>query len=147
MAVCEILPNLWLGNINIARNSIFFTKNNIKIVFNCSKDINFFSNYTENIRIPIDDNLKKTEIKKMYDYLDKAADLINTKLSNNEGVLVHCYAGKQRSATIIAAFLMKYGKLKSLDAIQSIKSKRLIAFTPLINFKQALFKYEKFLSN
>ena len=146
MSVCEILPNLWLGNENIAKSNLFFKRNNINIVVNCSKDIPFYSNYTQNIRIPVDDNLEDIEIDKLYNYLDKAANLMETCLSNNEGILVHCYAGKQRSATVIASYLMKYGNLKTNDAILSIKSKRLVAFTPKVNFKTALIKYEKYLS-
>ena len=147
MSVCEIIPNLWLGNINIARNSKFFESNKIKLVLNCSKDISFYSNYTKNVRIAVDDNLKSEEIDKMYKYLDKGSDLINMTINRNEGVLVHCFAGKQRSATLIAAFLMKYANLKMKDAILSIKSKRLVAFTPCINFRSALQRYEEYLSN
>ena len=49
MSCCEIIPNLWLGNIKSAQNNNFFEKYNIQIVLNCSTDIPFFSNYTTNI--------------------------------------------------------------------------------------------------
>jgi len=147
MSACEIVANLWLGNIKASKSSLFFDENNIDVVINCSKDIPFYSNYTENIRIAVDDSLEEEEIEKLYTYMDKATILINTKLLEQKSVLVHCYAGKQRSAAIVAAYLMKYGNLSLNDSLQSIKSKRLIAFTPGINFKNALNKFEKYLLN
>jgi len=141
MSCCEIIPNLWLGNIKSAQNNNFFEKYNIQIVINCSKDIPFFSNYTTNIRISINDNLEDSEIDKMYTYLNNSSNLINKNLLLNNGVLVHCFAGKQRSACIIAAYLIKYCNMSLKDSIQAIKSKRLICFTPQINFLKSLKKY------
>ena len=147
MAVCEILPNLWLGDIRSARNKAFFEDNNINIVINCSKDIPFYSNYTKNFRISIDDNLEKSEIDRFYLYIDKAVNLINNEILNSKNILVHCYAGKQRSAALVSAYLMKYGNISLKEAIDSVKSKRLIAFTPGVNFENALVKYENYLKN
>jgi protein-tyrosine phosphatase len=147
MSVCEILPGLWLGNINSAKSNDFFQIYNISIVINCSKDIPFFSNFTKNIRISVNDNLQRHEIDRMFDYLDKACDLIHNSLLNSESILVHCFAGKQRSATLICAYLMKYGNMSLEVAIQSIKSKRDIIFTPIINFKNTLLKYQQYLKS
>ena len=143
MAVCEIIPNLWLGDIRIAKNKIFFDENDINIVINCSKNIPFYSNYTTNIRISVDDNLQPEEIKKLYLYLDKACDLINEKLLDNRKILVHCYAGKQRSASVIVSYLMKYSNMSLQESIDAVKSKREIIFTPGINFLDSLVKFEK----
>ena len=74
------------------------------------------------------------EINKLYNYLDKESDLIYKHLQNNQSILVHCYAGKQRSASIIVAFLMKYARMSLNDSIMSIRTKRLTAFNPSINF-------------
>ena len=59
MSVCEILSNLWLGNIVSAKNSRFFIENNINVVVNCSKDLSFYHNNTKNYRISIHDNLHR----------------------------------------------------------------------------------------
>ena len=147
MSVCEILPNLWLGNIVAAKNAKFLLNNNIDIIINCSKDLRFFSNKTINYRVAVHDNLEKEEVDKFYEYLDKIIPLIHTHLNNNKTIFVHCYAGKQRSASIVACYLIKYGKLTLKQSIDSIKSKRLVAFTPGINFNDALLLYEKSVSN
>jgi protein-tyrosine phosphatase len=143
MSVCEVMPGLWLGNIKIAQNLSFFETNNIHCVINCSKDIPFYCNKCENIRISVNDDLKISEINKLYEYFDKAADFINSRLLDNKNILVHCYAGKQRSASIIVVYLMKYCDLSLKNSIIVLKSKREIVFTPTINFRKSLLKYEK----
>ncbi len=147
MSVCEILPNLWLGNIKIAQNLKFYEDNKINCVINCSKDIPFYNNNCINIRIAVHDNLEEKEIEKLYTYFDKSADLINKLLLENKNILIHCYAGKQRSASIVSVYLMKYANINLYNSILLIKTKRQVAFTPGINFKTSLIKYEKDLKN
>uniref|UniRef100_A0A6C0IWM7 Tyrosine specific protein phosphatases domain-containing protein n=1 Tax=viral metagenome TaxID=1070528 RepID=A0A6C0IWM7_9ZZZZ len=146
MSVAEILPNLWLGNIICSRNSKFILDNAINVVVNCSKDIPFLTNKTKNYRIAVDDNLKQEEVSKFFDYLDKIIPIIHEHLMTNDNVLVHCYAGKQRSASIISAYLMKFSKMSLKQSIECIKTKRLVAFTPEVNFLRALTKYELILN-
>jgi len=136
----EILSGLWLGNILDAKNKEFISS--LDIVVNCSKDIPFLSKNTKNIRIPIDDNLDKQEIKNLLKFLPKITSFIHTSLTNNKNILVHCYAGKQRSASVIVAYLIKYLNISLDKAILLVRSKRDIIFTPCINFKRALLKFE-----
>jgi len=143
MAVCEILPNLWLGNLKAAHSEEFLTNHNITLVVNCSRDIPFFSNTTKNVRISVNDNLKKNEIQRLYNYFSKAVDVIHDNLNDMQTILVHCYAGRQRSASIIAAYLMKYADMRYEEAINIIKSKRAVAFMPGINFEDALIQFQK----
>lgn len=141
MYATEILPNLWISSILTIKNNQFYDINNIKCVINCSKEIPFFSENTLNIRIPVADNLKPAEVDRLYLYMDKATEIIHSHFKKYQGVLVHCYAGKQRSASIITAYLMKYGNMSLEQAIYAIKSKRIGVFTPNNNFKNALVKF------
>lgn len=143
MSATEILPNLWISGIVDIRNGMFYTNNNIKCVINCSKDLPFYSCNTLNIRLPVNDNLKKNEIQNLYKYMDKATNIIHSHFKKNQAVVVHCYAGKQRSASIIVAYLIKYGNMSIQDAINSIKSKRIYVFTPCNNFIDAIKKFKK----
>ena len=60
----------------------------------------------------------------------------------NKKIFVHCYAGKQRSATIVCAYIMKYLNLSYKCSIELMKSKRIVVFTPLPNFDDALRLFE-----
>tara|TARA_B100000575_G_scaffold294618_1_gene312259 strand:- start:2404 stop:2838 length:435 start_codon:yes stop_codon:yes gene_type:complete len=137
----QIIPNLWLGNIIDSRNSEFLKQ--IDVIINCSTNIPFYSKNTQNIRIRIEDNLEQDEIDNMFKYLDKTSDFLHKNLLENKSIFVHCYAGKQRSATIICSYLMKYLKLSYKEVSELMKTKRLIVFTPLPNFEKALEKYEE----
>tara|TARA_B100001093_G_C26550247_1_gene894159 strand:+ start:235 stop:678 length:444 start_codon:yes stop_codon:yes gene_type:complete len=140
MSACEIITDLWLGNIRDSRNQEFI--NSVDIVINCSKKIPFLNKKKKCIRIPIDDNLEKEEIMNMYKFYPKITKIIYSYLVNNKVVFIHCYAGKQRSASIVVAYLMKYLGIKMNNAIKLLESKRSIVFTPLVNFENALLLYQ-----
>ncbi len=140
----EIYPGLWLGD-TVAGSDIAFLKlNNIKYVFNCTRSMPFCSKEWKlkgKYRVPILDDLTDEQNYKMYLQLDKCSKLIGKLLPKNN-ILVHCHAGRQRSLAIIAAFLMKYGKLSKNEAIESIRSKRCIVGLPFVNFDKALTHYQ-----
>jgi len=143
MSIKEIIPGLWLGNKNICVHKQFFKDNNIEIVINCSKDIPFIELDVEKVRLKINDDLEKDEIINMYQNLDYITDYINKNLLLCKNILVHCYAGKQRSATVIVAYLMRYGKMNLYKTMELIKSKKKDVFTPTCNFIEALKLYNK----
>ena len=135
----EIIPNLWIGDYHSSINHNFLLENNIKTVINCSKNLKFveFKNLNK-LRIPIDDNRSNESNKKMLEYFEKFYDIIDQSLKNNEGVLVHCRMGCQRSATLIALYLMKKNNINFKQARKIIRSKRYYALYPFINFHKIL---------
>ncbi len=147
----EIIPNLWLGDEQGPTDRQFIEKCNIKFIINCSKDLAENKFGIENIRINVDDrpsvsHSEDNEI--MYESLESCVDYIHKCIvSNGKSVLVHCKAGKQRSASVIAAYIMKFGEVDIDKAVYYIRTKRPIAFTPMINFLPALKKYMLTLSN
>jgi protein-tyrosine phosphatase len=58
-------------------------------------------------------------------------------------VLVHCAAGMQRSAAIVAMYIIATSQYKVENAIQYVQSKRPIAFTPRANFLKSIQIFEK----
>jgi protein-tyrosine phosphatase len=58
-------------------------------------------------------------------------------------ILVHCAAGMQRSAAVVAMFLIATQGMKWEDALQFIRQRRPIAFYPSANFLKAIQGFEK----
>ena len=142
-----VIKNIWLGNKSSSQNREFLNNNKIKLVVNCTTDINIPQWYEEDdinyIRLPIYDwnsesnnNILKAEI----------MNIINTMhiyKEKNKNILVHCFAGMQRSATVIACYLMYYYNFKAEHAIFYIRDKRNIAFKPQPTFNSFIFNYKK----
>ena len=143
----EILPNLWLGNLRGASDKKFMENKNISIIINCTKDYPFYFEKIPRYRIPVNDNRDPNNMKIMFNHLDKAVNTIDYYLSKNEPVYVHCYAGAQRSATIVVSYLMKKYKLPKTKAIEFVKQKRPIIFFNSPTFDIILNKYESLLEN
>jgi protein-tyrosine phosphatase len=121
-----IINNLWLGNYKLAYSREFLKKFNIKIIINVSKIPNKYENDKElNIKyinlLVRDKEVCNMNIQKEFEYI---INLIHYCLNNNMPVLVHCKKGHHRSASIIAAYLIKYKNYSYFDAIESINKLR-----------------------
>lgn len=159
--------NLWLGNYKAALDYNFLKDNNISVVINCTREIPFIYNITdkplklETIRIPVFDTSLNNDNKIMKDKLEYVIPFINTKFfKEHKNILIHCAAGKSRSATVVAAFIFNYTKntIKNskydtskvakddqimINAIKYIINKRNCTFYygSKVNFKKALEEY------
>lgn len=138
----EIIQNLWLGNRNSPTESDNLIKNNIKLIINCSKDIMYNVDHNiQVIRLPIHDMNSVESNQILADKINYLTFIINIYLKNNIGVLIHCYAGVQRSATVVLCYLLKE-KSMSLDMAKAImKEKRSIVFFPYPTFNQFINNY------
>jgi protein tyrosine/serine phosphatase len=130
----EILPGLWLGNEATSQNEEFMKKHNIAVIVNASRDIpsKFLGNIYY-IRVPVDDpgyvRGDDKNVKIMRKSLPLVLEIIKRALLRGINVLVHCHAGAQRSAIIVAMFLLKNGHARSSDhAVELVVQKRPIAF-------------------
>jgi len=143
----KIMNRLYLGNFQAAKDKDFFKKKNIRAVLNCSKDIpnHFASNKNvEYMRIPVDDSLKQKDYDLMFDFMPVIVAFIHKHIvTQKNNILIHCYAGRQRSAISVAVYLVdKYG-LDPKEACKVVLDKRPEAFHfgKSLNFDQALSKY------
>ena len=132
----ETIKNLFIGNKLSADNY----SEKFSLVVNCSKDIPFSDKCKQGIRISVNDNGEDTDINALLNYMlnTNALEQIHNKLTNNEPVLVHCFAGMQRSCSVVACYLIKYRNATPQQAIDFIKSKRRIAFFGNVNFMRTL---------
>ena len=137
-----ILPGLWLGNAKASMDEEFIKKNNIVSVFNCTKDLPFHSSIRRRFRVPVDDNLKQEEIRNMELWSFEIVYKL-TKEHKHGNVLVHCYAGMQRSAAVIAMYLIGNHRMKKDNAIAYIKRKRPLAFWPFTNFEKSIEDFQQ----
>ena len=141
MSANEIFTGLWLGNVKDSKNPDFI--NRMDIIINCSKSLPFLDNTKKCLRVYVDDNLDKEEIYNLYNYLPKMTEVIHTSLQHNKNVFVHCFAGKQRSASIVVGYLIRYCGLTLEQAKIVLETKRNIVFTPYMNFESALKLFEE----
>ena len=145
-SVTEVIPGLFLGNEYSALNKSFFDKNGIQFVINFTPDVpnKFKSKGVEYLRVKIDDSLLPQDIARMTKDLPDIVRFLNKKHKiEKKKVLVHCHAGMQRSAIVVAAYLMKLGNLKPMEAIRAVIKKRPIAFLngQSLNFERSLRVY------
>lgn len=126
--VNQVYPRVWLGNRIIALDKDFMVANNIGLVVNCTKEIPFVTDtlsYPDieldsadsadaadaalktinTIRIPVDDSLLERDIIAMEHYIGTYLPQIIEAYRQDKQILVHCFAGKQRSAIVVAALL------------------------------------------
>lgn len=143
--VHEIIPGIFLGNKEAAHDISFLKRNRIHLIVNCTKDIPFQDTFAtiENYRVPIDDKLDIEDSKTLLFLIPMILQKILAAHYNRSNVLVHCFAGMQRSATVIACLLMFMHRMSKDEAIQYIQSIRPIAFTPSANFWYTLQHFEK----
>lgn len=143
----EIIPKLFIGNIASAKDLNFIKNNNIEVIINCSNHIeNYFLAQTniKYYRCPIDDSLEEYDINLMKTYLPIFIKIIDESITKNKSVLVHCHAGRQRSAALIAGYLMYKKGMSIEEAYKYIILKRPEAFHygKSYNFHKSLEHYK-----
>lgn len=78
------------------------------------------------------------------DELDAAADYIHSIVKNGGNIYVHCKAGRSRSAMAVAAYMIKYGHLKTGEAVSILRSCRPLSKAHKKEKAQRLQEFENF---
>ncbi|RIA80891.1 dual specificity phosphatase, partial [Glomus cerebriforme] len=137
----EIIQDfLYLSGVYTAANGDLLASNNITHVINISPCTNFYET-----KVP------KSILKKLYvhdepgENIKKFFDVSNKfiyKAKETRGrVLIHCWAGRSRSVSLILAFLMDLYKYSFNEAFNYVKAKRSI-IKPNRGFRLQLSDYE-----
>jgi len=133
----QIKPyKLWIGSKADSMNVKAAQRHHIGLVVNCTRDIPFSVPGVKRVRVPIDD--MPDENPTLLKALPRAVRAIDLALSRGQGVLVHCYAGISRSASVVAAFLMAREGLTPTQAMARIRKAKPETFKPRANFLPTL---------
>lgn len=145
--VNEVIPNLWLGNLKSAYSKHFLTKYNIKYIISIFE--NFDTKYKFNnityLYIPIKD--KYIYSSNLIHLFNTTNDFIKSALDNNSPILVHCKRGHHRSASLVAAFLIKHKNIDYTQAITYINKLRPYSFRRDTTITKELFRYYLYLNS
>lgn len=149
----KILPFLFLGSKWDATDDEFIRDNRIGFILNVSRDGSSQSMirqypYIKYKHIIVKDDPDQDilyHFPDAFDFIDAAKLYCNNeKVQNNSNVLVHCVHGISRSPTIVIGYLMKEKCMNFVDALDFVRSKRLI-ISPNLGFLCQLREYEQFL--
>jgi protein-tyrosine phosphatase len=121
----EILPDLWLYKSRDSKNLV-----NVFHI-NCDNDLKFLTNAPDKLI---------EELKQFYEYTLYKVKTIHEYLKDNRTVVVSCKTGRHLSQIVVAAYLIKYGKLSPGDAMNAMKSKNGELFEGTIYYSQVLEK-------
>jgi len=135
----EVLPGFYLGSIGAAFNKKVLEEHKIEHILCCCAGVKeaYPTLFTYKMLKLLD---KPTE--DITQYFEDSSDHIHDILSKGQKVLVHCFAGKSRSTTIMMSYLIKYKNMTVDEALALIRTKRPVA-APNMGFLKQLRDYEK----
>ncbi|XP_058824260.1 dual specificity protein phosphatase MPK-4 isoform X2 [Topomyia yanbarensis] len=120
----EIEPGLWLGNVTAAADLPTLEKLSIRSVLtidscplpsHVTENPSLRTKYIQASDVPREDLIR---------HFEDTNKFIRESLAEERNILVHCYFGVSRSATIVIAYLMEKYKLSYEAALYRVKSKR-----------------------
>lgn len=126
----HIIDNIYLGSAFNAATYQTLRDLDIKVIINVSKEItNYYDDEFIYHRYDLYDNNKHSILK----HLKQAyKDILHHQKNTSGNILIHCYMGASRSASVVIFYLMKHkkhpdGKPYTFDdALEYIKEKRTV---------------------
>ena len=137
----HIIDNIYLGSAFNASHYNTLIDKNIGFIVNMTHEI---SNYYENEilykKYPLYDNNRESIKQYFEDVYDKI--LLYQESNENKNILIHCFMGASRSASIVLYYLMKKHNMSLNDSIIFLKNKREI-INPTVLFYNELCELEQ----
>ena len=125
-----ITDNIAIGNVNSLSNNEL-KRNKITYILNLSGQISPVDIPCMNVFIRDEPIMGKEYIKVLLKMADLSY-LIDKLLKLGHTVLINCYAGINRSATLITCYMILYENIKPKSAIQIIRKKNSLVKRPAL---------------
>ena len=137
-----ILDHLYQGSWSCSHSLELLQDLNIKNILcvGVSLETKFPDNFNYK-HIKIEDE----ESQSLIQYFPEAYEFIESSITNNENILIHCYAGISRSSCFVLCYLIKKLKINYENAIKFLKEKR-PQVNPNLNFVKELNKWSEFVN-
>lgn len=123
----EIVPGLWLGDIEAAKSAVLLDNGRVRQVINATFQVPCYHKWDSRmtyIRMAwFDDDrqvVTSNEYRQTYDMIDAAR-------ANDISLLVHCFAGRSRSASIVLYYLCRKERLEVADGMVQLWSRRSVS--------------------
>ena len=136
----EIVSNLYLGGIKAVENTNIIQFHMIVNLIKSSL-VNDKPNKNSEvyIHLPVHDSPDECDTLLDLIYKTEVLEKMHTILTKtNKYVLIHCFAGMQRSCALVACYLIKYYTMTPEEAIEYIKTKIPIYFIGQVNFMKMI---------
>ena len=117
-----IKNKIYLGSSFNAANKSMLDKHNIKYIINITAEINnYYPNDITYVNYKMYDNNKET----ILHFLEDSYKKIKQFQENNDcNILIHCFMGASRSATLVAYYLMREFNIDPYYAYRLLKKRR-----------------------
>ncbi|KAJ3669617.1 hypothetical protein LUZ60_011567 [Juncus effusus] len=136
---CQIEEGLYLGSLGAAMNKDELKKLNITHVLIVARSLG--PPFPDEFIYKKIDVLDSPETN-LAEYFEECFNFIDEAKAAGGNVLVHCFAGRSRSVTIVVAYLMKKHQMSLGSSLSLVRSKRPLA-APNAGFFRQLDNYEK----
>uniref|UniRef100_A0A3P9QDJ7 Dual specificity protein phosphatase 14-like n=1 Tax=Poecilia reticulata TaxID=8081 RepID=A0A3P9QDJ7_POERE len=142
MRVSQVLARLYLGDLDSALNSAVLTSRNVSLIVNASglPDLPYpAADGLQVLHVPVQDQ--------PHAQLGQYFDPVTERIQQNQAgsTLVHCTAGRSRSAALVMAYLMRSEGLSLRQAHELVLERRPF-IRPNAGFWRQLMEYERELS-
>jgi len=136
--IAKIIDGLYIGSHHAALDPTVITLYNIRTIVNCTKRNGNPPEGMNYLQVTIDDPPSQEDIVYLNYHYMNIVKFIESSIANGNNVLVHCMLGFQRSAAIIAIYLMVKFNIDYKKAIEFIKNKKSICFLGQVNYINSL---------
>jgi hypothetical protein len=131
----EVFPHVYLASFEDAKE---FEGSDVFLI-NCTKDLPMVYTKGGGTQLYVNDHPSSEGV--MSASLSLMVRYIQDSTSSGKDVVVHCFAGQQRSAAVVAAYIMRQTGWTPDQTVEYIKTKKPDAFLGGVHFMDSLVKF------